>query len=69
LISSKSQEIQANIASTTRKAGKSGGIKIMALEKKADFGKTQAKFTLSTDVQSHGSVFLVISRAKGNEKY
>lgn len=69
LISSKNQEIQANIANTKRKAGKSGTIKIMALEKKVDFGKTQAKFTLSTDVQANGPVFLVISRAKGQGKY
>jgi hypothetical protein len=69
LVSSKNQELTAEIANPARKAGKSGSIKIMALEKKADFGKTQAKFTLSTDVHSNGPSFLVISRAKGQGQY
>jgi len=40
LISSKNQELQGDLANPARKAGKSGAIKIMALEKKADYGKT-----------------------------
>jgi|TARA_B110000285_G_C14947584_1_gene525126 hypothetical protein len=41
----------------------------MALEKKADYGKTQAKFTLSSDVAAQGPSFVVISRAKDQGKY
>ena len=42
----------------------------MALEKKADYGKTQVKFTLSaTNVKSTDVSFLVISRAKDKGKY
>lgn len=41
----------------------------MALEKKADYGKTQAKFTLSTNVAANGVCFVVMSRAKEQGKY
>ncbi len=39
LIASKNQEITANLVNTARKEGKSGQIKVMAQEKKADHGK------------------------------
>jgi len=56
--------------SAARKEGKSGKIKVMALEKKADFGRNQVKFTLSAaQIQCTGASFLVISRAKEANKY
>jgi hypothetical protein len=49
----------------------SGTIKVMALEKKSDYGKTQAQFILSSNLNvSYGATaFLVINKFKSVGKY
>ena len=68
LVSSRNQELKADLENRVRKSN--GQIKVMALEKKADFGKTQVQFVVSANVNGGGSAnFLVISRFRGPGQY
>lgn len=64
LCSSRNQELEAPLENKTRK--KSGSIKIMAQEKKSDYGKTQATFKLAAKLKKQcANTFLTINKWKG----
>ncbi len=67
VVSSKNQELIGPVAMVGHKG--SPKVKIMATEKKANYGANEASFIIECTMSTSGLVFILINKFKGPGKY
>ena len=69
MIASKNQELEGKLVNTVRKFGGNPRIKIMAEEKKSNYGANEALFQIDLQSNIKDNMFVVVNKQKSPGKY
>lgn len=69
MIASKNQELEGQLVNTVRKFSGNPRIKIMAEEKKSNYGANEALFQIDLQSNIKDNMFVVVNKLKSPGKY